>query len=273
VRPQLKLLLETLRPNPAYITSRTLDLLAANPGVMALCAGIGDWPAAQRNIGRFLFLHPAARDIYAGWDNQIRGCVARLRALAGTDPDAPDLAGLVGGLLLKSPDFAKLSERYDVTRRTAAPSKPFHHPRPARSPSASRACNWKAPPASASAATSPNPAPPTTISASTSAIVLSLSGNADTASYAAYGHDVLDQADENILDGLQLPCVAHHDGHPGLQAQRDPDVVRLEPGGFIEAVDGDGEWSSLPLEVVDRSETVCDAPRIDHNDRADGTDS
>jgi transcriptional regulator with XRE-family HTH domain len=128
VRPQLKLLLETLRPNPAYITSRTLDLLAANPGAMALYAGIGEWPAAQRNIGRFLFLHPAARDIYADWDNQIRGCVARLRALAGTDPDAPDLAALVGELLLKSPEFARLWERYDVTRRTPAPDKTFHHP-------------------------------------------------------------------------------------------------------------------------------------------------
>ena len=128
VRPQLKLLLETLRPNPAYITSRTLDLLAANPGAMALYSGIGDWPAAQRNIGRFLFLHPAARDLYADWDNQIRGCVARLRALAGTDPDAPDLAALVGELLLMSPDFAKLWERYDVTRRTAAANKTFHHP-------------------------------------------------------------------------------------------------------------------------------------------------
>ena len=128
VRPQLKLLLETLRPNPAYITSRTLDLLAANPGATALYAGIGEWPAAQRNIGRFLFLHPAARDIYADWDYQVRGCVARLRALAGTDPDAPDLAALVGELLLKSPEFAKLWERYDVTRRTAAANKTFHHP-------------------------------------------------------------------------------------------------------------------------------------------------
>jgi transcriptional regulator with XRE-family HTH domain len=102
VRPQLKLLLETLRPNPAYITSRTLDVLAANPSALALYAALGDWPAAQRNIGRFLFLHPAARDIYADWDNQIRGCVARLRALAGTDPDAPDLAALIGELLLKT---------------------------------------------------------------------------------------------------------------------------------------------------------------------------
>jgi len=128
VRPQLRLLLETLRPNPAYITSRTLDVLAANPAATALYAGLDEWPATQRNIGRFLFLHPAARDIYADWDNQVRGCVARLRALAGTDPDAPDLANLVGELLLKSPDFARLWERYDVTRRTAASTKTFHHP-------------------------------------------------------------------------------------------------------------------------------------------------
>jgi transcriptional regulator with XRE-family HTH domain len=129
VRPHLRLLLETLRPSPAYITSRTLDLLAANPGAMALYDGLDDWPATQRNIARFLFLHPAARDIYAGWDQQIRGCVARLRALAGTDPDAPDLAALVGELLLKSPDFARLWERYDVKGRTTAQhTKTFHHP-------------------------------------------------------------------------------------------------------------------------------------------------
>ena len=162
VRPQLKLLLESLRPNPAYITSRTLDVLAANPGALALYAGIEDWPAAPAQHRPLPVPAPAAREIYADWENQIRGCVARLRALAGTDPDAPDLAALVGELLLKSPEFAKLWERYDVTRRTAAQKKTFHHPRSARSPSASRACSWRAPPASASASTPPNPAPPTT---------------------------------------------------------------------------------------------------------------
>ncbi|HKT02711.1 MAG TPA: helix-turn-helix transcriptional regulator [Rugosimonospora sp.] len=128
VRPQLTQLLETLRPNPAYITSRTLDLLAYNPGALALYAGIDEWPASQRNLGRYLFLHPAARHLYADWHTQIRGCVARLRALAGTDPDAPDLAGLAGELLLKSPDFAKLWERYDVTGRASGHTKTFHHP-------------------------------------------------------------------------------------------------------------------------------------------------
>ncbi|MFJ8312225.1 MULTISPECIES: helix-turn-helix transcriptional regulator [unclassified Streptomyces] len=129
VSPKARLLLESLRPSPAYVTSRTLDLLAANPGALALYTGIDNWPAKQRNLARYLFLHPAARDLYADRKTQIRGCVARLRALAGTDPDAPDLAGLIGELLLKSPEFARLWDRYDVTRSLHAQKpKTFHHP-------------------------------------------------------------------------------------------------------------------------------------------------
>jgi transcriptional regulator with XRE-family HTH domain len=127
VSPKVKLLLENLRPSPAYITNRTLDLLACNPGALALYAGIEDWPVKQRNLARFLFLHPAARDLYTDWDTQVRGCVARLRALAGTDPDAPDLTQLAGELLLKSPEFARLWERYDVTGHSFG-RKTFHHP-------------------------------------------------------------------------------------------------------------------------------------------------
>ncbi|MET7775482.1 MULTISPECIES: helix-turn-helix transcriptional regulator [Streptomyces] len=127
VRPGVKLLLESLRPGPAYVVSRTNDLLAANPGGLRLLAGIEEWPVRQRNITRYVFLHPAARELFDDWDNQIRGGVARLRALAGTDPDAPDLAQLAGELLLKSPDFARLWERYDV-KGHAHGRKTFHHP-------------------------------------------------------------------------------------------------------------------------------------------------
>ena len=127
VRPGVRLLLENLRPGPAYVLSRTLDVLAANPGGLHLYAGIDSWPAKQRNLARYYFLHPAARDLFPDWDSQIRGCVARLRALAGTDPDAPDLAQLVGELLLKSEDFARLWERYDV-RAHRPGTKRFRHP-------------------------------------------------------------------------------------------------------------------------------------------------
>jgi transcriptional regulator with XRE-family HTH domain len=127
VSPGVKLLLESLRPNPAYVVSRSMDVLAANPGGLRLYAGIEDWPARQRNLARYVFLHPAARDLFEDWGTQVRGCVARLRALAGTDPDAPDLAQLVGELLLKSPDFARLWERYEV-RGHRQGRKTFHHP-------------------------------------------------------------------------------------------------------------------------------------------------
>ena len=104
-----------------------MDFLAGNPGGLALYAGLDEWPAKQRNLARYLFLHPAAPTLFPDWDNQVRGCVARLRALAGIAPDAPDLTNLVGELLLKSPDFAGLWERYDVTGRKPA-HKTFHHP-------------------------------------------------------------------------------------------------------------------------------------------------
>ncbi|WP_326570218.1 helix-turn-helix transcriptional regulator [Actinacidiphila glaucinigra] len=128
VRPHLKLLLESLRPNPAYVISRSMDMLAWNPGGLALYAGLEDWPAKHRNLARYLFLHPAARTLFPDWDRQITACAARLRAVAGTAPDAPDLTNLVGELLLKSPDFARLWERYEVTGRKPA-QKTFHHPR------------------------------------------------------------------------------------------------------------------------------------------------
>ncbi|MEV6035675.1 helix-turn-helix transcriptional regulator [Nonomuraea sp. NPDC052116] len=127
VRPGVKLLLESLRPYPAYVGSRTGDLLAHTPAGLRLFAGMDSWPARQRNIARYVFLHPSARELFHDWDNQIRGCVARLRALAGTDPDAPDLTNLAGELLLKSPEFARLWERYDV-RGHVQGRKTFHHP-------------------------------------------------------------------------------------------------------------------------------------------------
>ena len=127
VRPTTRLLLETLRPNPAYVISRTYDILAANPGGARLHPGLLDWPGKQRNTIRYTFLHPEARDLWPDWEQKARGCVAQLRAVAGSDPDAPDLAVLVGELLVKSPDFGRLWNRYEV-RRAGAGDRIIRHP-------------------------------------------------------------------------------------------------------------------------------------------------
>jgi MmyB-like transcription regulator ligand binding domain len=127
VRPSVRLLLESVRPCPAYVYGRTNDVLAANPGGLRLLHGMSDWPPRQRNTIRYTFLHPTARDLWPDWEQKARACVGHLRAVAGADPDAPDLAALIGELIVKSPDFARIWERYDV--RTVGPGqKTFRHP-------------------------------------------------------------------------------------------------------------------------------------------------
>ncbi len=124
----VELLLQTLRPNPAHVVNRTYELLAATPGGLRLLPGMADIEPEERNVVRWLALHPGARVLYPDdWENQIRGCVARLRALAGTDPDIPGLGSLIAELRDKSPDFARLWEHYDVQGHTTG-TKTFHHP-------------------------------------------------------------------------------------------------------------------------------------------------
>ncbi|MEV4436253.1 helix-turn-helix transcriptional regulator [Streptomyces sp. NPDC049555] len=128
VRESVLRMLETLRPLPAYIVTPFNDVLAANAPGRRLFPGLWDWPAEQRNHSRYLFLHPEGRTLYEPWEETVAKSVAHLRAVGGADPDAPRLAALVGELLLKSPDFARLWERYDVKERSGGP-KTFNHPK------------------------------------------------------------------------------------------------------------------------------------------------
>jgi len=127
VRAGIRQLLETVRPCPAYVLGRTNDVLAANPEALRLFPGMADWPLRQRNTMRYLFLHPVARELFANWEAAARSNVARLRAVAAADPDAPDVTALVGELSVKSPDFARLWQRYDVGVR-GGEEKTFRHP-------------------------------------------------------------------------------------------------------------------------------------------------
>lgn len=127
VRPDIDLMLESLRPNPAYVISRTMDILAGNPGSVRLFAGTENWPAEERNALRYLFLDPHASKLFADWDEQVRTCVGRIRALAGTEPDTPGLAPLINELTRKSPEFVRRWTDYDVQPNPRG-EKTFHHP-------------------------------------------------------------------------------------------------------------------------------------------------
>ncbi|MGW7068505.1 helix-turn-helix transcriptional regulator [Streptomyces sp. NPDC054855] len=128
VRPSIQRMLENLSPSPAYVVSRHSYMLAANPAGRRLLPGLWDWPAEKRNVTRYLFLHPVGRVLYQPWEETVATSVAHLRAVGGVDVDSPQLAALVGELLLKSPDFARIWERYEVKERGGG-TKTFDHPK------------------------------------------------------------------------------------------------------------------------------------------------
>ena len=128
VRDSVLRMLESVRPLPAYVVSRYNRVLAANPPGRRLLPGLWDWPEDQRNLTRYLFLHPLGRTLYEPWAETVALSVAHLRKVAGADPDDPELTVLVGELVLKSPEFARLWERYDVCERGGG-QKNFRHPK------------------------------------------------------------------------------------------------------------------------------------------------
>jgi transcriptional regulator with XRE-family HTH domain len=127
VRPGVRQLLETVRPCPAYVLTRTSDLLAANPEALTLLTGLADWPPKRRNTIRYTFLHPAARELFADWEHAAETTAAHLRSLAADTPDDPDVSALIAELLDGSPQFARIWQRHDVHRRRGE-AKQFRHP-------------------------------------------------------------------------------------------------------------------------------------------------
>ncbi|MEW9555853.1 helix-turn-helix transcriptional regulator [Nonomuraea sp. NPDC050783] len=127
VRAEVRRLLDIVSPHPAQVLSRANDLLAANEQGLALLPGIEEWPARARNTARYTFLHPQGRRVYDNWEEVAAATVAHLRAVAGADPDAPDVTAVIGELVVKSAEFARLWERYDVRSRTNG-RKRFNHP-------------------------------------------------------------------------------------------------------------------------------------------------
>jgi hypothetical protein len=127
VRPGVRQLLETVRPCPAYVLTRTSDLLAANPEALVLFPGLADWPPGQRNTIRYTFFHPAARELFADWERSAETTAAHLRSLAADAPGDPAVTALIAELLDGSPEFARLWQRHDVRQRRGE-AKPFRHP-------------------------------------------------------------------------------------------------------------------------------------------------
>lgn len=113
VTPATGALLAALGSTPAIVIGRRSDVLAWNRQGHGLFAGhldpdSPDVPNRRPNMARMVFLDAHTRDLYTDWPAKARAVVGNLRLTAGRHPDDPPLAGLIGELTMRSPEFAAM---------------------------------------------------------------------------------------------------------------------------------------------------------------------
>ncbi|MER7740598.1 helix-turn-helix transcriptional regulator [Streptomyces sp. NPDC096538] len=112
---------------PAFVTDRTLDVIAVNPLASALVPSV----RVGENRLRSFFLDPAERDLHADWSHTAAQCVAVFRRRLGSDVDDPRVVRLVGELSLASAEFRKVWARHDVRPVVDKPIR-MNHPQVGR---------------------------------------------------------------------------------------------------------------------------------------------
>jgi transcriptional regulator with XRE-family HTH domain len=105
VRWDTRQLIESWTGQPALVTGRAKDLLAANALARALFFDFGSLSAAERNYTRWVLLDPVARELFRDWEVVAAEAVAALRLEAGRYPNDRRISGLVGELAVKSKEF------------------------------------------------------------------------------------------------------------------------------------------------------------------------
>ncbi|MEV4638432.1 helix-turn-helix transcriptional regulator [Actinoplanes sp. NPDC049548] len=126
-RPELVQLLALMERTPALLIDYRMDVLAGNRLAAMLFFDFDAVSARERNLARFAFLDPAARERFVDWGDVARATVGALRLAAGRHPRDEPLATLVGELTLRSEAFRELWSGRDVRERTHG-RKRFRHP-------------------------------------------------------------------------------------------------------------------------------------------------
>lgn len=95
---------------PAFVTDRSLDVIAANALATALVPSV----RVGENRLRSFFLDPAEQALHTDWTHTASRCVAAFRRRLGPDVDDPRVVRLVGELSLASEEFRRVWARHDV---------------------------------------------------------------------------------------------------------------------------------------------------------------
>ncbi|MGW0828141.1 MmyB family transcriptional regulator [Streptomyces sp. NPDC002845] len=112
--------------SPAMVLNDRRDILAANQLARALIMDFGTVPYRERNLARYVLLDPAARELYADWEEVAEIIVANLRLAAGRHPDDARLNELIGELYVKVPEFQTWWSNHRVDQCSHGRQRFFH---------------------------------------------------------------------------------------------------------------------------------------------------
>ena len=125
--PEVADLVQRLEPYPTIVKGRCWDVLAANPAARELFTDWAALPPAERNLVRWMFTAPRAREVYLEWEAEARAMLGRFRLAAARHPGDPGFAALIGDLQRDSKHVREWWPRHDVVA-SGSGSKKLCHP-------------------------------------------------------------------------------------------------------------------------------------------------
>src|SRR5579859_5556009 len=127
VTPRLQRVLDALDPSPALIRTATWNVVAWNRAATVMLPDYGSLPPEERNILRFIFLDPRAREAQYDWAGVARFVVGAFRVDAARAGAAAEVQPLVDELCRLNPEFKAMWRDNDV-RSHGEGVKHIRHP-------------------------------------------------------------------------------------------------------------------------------------------------
>jgi transcriptional regulator with XRE-family HTH domain len=103
--PYLRRMNDLLDPHPSYVCDALYNVQSHNRAFAEWVVDFSAQPPDRRNLARYLVLDPHARHILPNWREDLRGLIARIRAVHAVLLDNRELDSLITDLLA-DPDFS-----------------------------------------------------------------------------------------------------------------------------------------------------------------------
>jgi transcriptional regulator with XRE-family HTH domain len=128
VTPRLQRVLDAFGPTPAVVRTAIWDVVAWNRAATIMLMDYGAVPPEQRNILRFIFLDPRAREAQFDWESVARFVLGAFRVDAARAGAAAEVEPLVNELCRLSAEFEAMWRDNDVQGPHGDAIKHIRHP-------------------------------------------------------------------------------------------------------------------------------------------------